>query len=286
MVRVGAGRSTAAVVVALAGFAAGALGGASPAGAGHVPGALYTGTHSGRGGAIEFQVSPDWRTITRVKFSAVPIPISTFSTCLVTFEPTSLAAGIPIADHAFSFQAKEGTVTVTFSGSFATPQQASGSFELDLGNVIRCGNVFAVTSGSFRSGTLTWTAATTTPPPAPAPVTLAGPTTQKAGSGKVVLLASCPMPCELTAKGSVSVPVVAGGRRTVSGANRVFPLGPATASLDNPGEAQLVLSVPSRARKAIKQALARRKRVVATVTVAAVYDSGTVSATRRVTLKR
>lgn len=282
--RVRARRRSGVAAVVLVAVASGLLGSGPPARATHISGALYTGTHSGRGGAMEFQVSPDWVTVTRFKVVRVPIPLGPLATCFVTFEPASLPA-VPITDHAFSQQVKEGSVTLTFAGTFSGPQQASGTLELDMGNVLRCGNSIFVTSGSWKSGPLTWTAATTAPPPASAPPVLSGPATQRAGAGKVVLVADCELPCTLTATGSVSVPGAAGGRR-LSGATRVFPLGQATASLGNPGETQLTLAIPTKARAAIKKALAQRKKVVATVTVAADYTYGTASATRKIRLTR
>ena len=136
--------------------------------ANHIPGALYTGSHSG-GGAIEFQVSADGKTITRFKFSRVPIPLGSFGTCYVTRElvASQLGGGIPINNHTFSYRATQGSETVSFSGSFTGPQQASGSIELDEGSVLVCGGSVSVTTGTWKSGKLTWTASTQSHPPSP-----------------------------------------------------------------------------------------------------------------------
>lgn len=140
-------------------------------GARHVPGGLYTGTHSG-GDALEFQVSADGKAITRFELTQVPIPVSG-GTCYITRETASeLGKGIPINNHAFSYRATRGTETVSFSGSFPSPQRATGSLELDEGTTFICGDRLLITSGRWTSGTLTWTAAAggpsgPTPPSAP-----------------------------------------------------------------------------------------------------------------------
>jgi hypothetical protein len=114
--------------------------GVSSARANHIPGAVYTGTHSG-GGSVEFVVSADGGSITG--FTVVNYP---GSTCTISrfFAPP----GIPISDHSFSWS---NGVGFSLSGSFPAIQTASGSF------------TFA--PAYQPCGTVNWTARTTASPP-------------------------------------------------------------------------------------------------------------------------
>jgi hypothetical protein len=132
-----------------------------------------------------------------------------------------------------------------------------------------------------------------TPPPPPPPSTpppqltrpaLSGPQTQSAAAGTVVVFASCDRPCTLSATGTVSVPGAAA--RALAAPARVYRLRRASARLARAGRARLSPAIPAGARRASRRAVARGRRVVATVTVRARYASGSASARRRITLTR
>lgn len=114
--------------------------GVSSARANHIPGAVYTGTHSG-GGSVEFVVSADGGSITG--FTVVTNP---GSSCIVT--RVIAPPGIPIGDHSFSFSFSGG---FSVSGSFPATQTASGSFTFH--------------PAYAPCGTVNWTARTTASPP-------------------------------------------------------------------------------------------------------------------------
>ncbi len=118
----------------------------------HVPGATYSGTHSG-GGTVELTVSPDGSNVTSFSYAALPIGCGTSLTGKWT-------GGWPILNDAFSFPPqREGDVT--FSGTFSDVQSVSGT---------------ATWVGSFCGGshpTVTWEARTSAPPLADLSVTLA-----------------------------------------------------------------------------------------------------------------
>lgn len=121
-------------------LAVGLILGVSSARANHIPGAVYTGTHSG-GGSVEFVVSADGGSITRFTV------LSPESTCKVS--RFIAPPGIPISDHSFSWS---NDVGFSLSGSFPAIQTASGSFTFAPGYQ-SCGP------------TVNWTARTTAPPP-------------------------------------------------------------------------------------------------------------------------
>src|SRR5262245_12596185 len=106
--------------------------GASSARANHIPGALYTGTHSGSG-TVEFHVSADCASISgfTVLTPAEACKVNRF------FAPP----GIPIRDHTFSWSNGD----FSLSGSFPGIQTASGSFTFASGYSAGCGD------------TVTWT---------------------------------------------------------------------------------------------------------------------------------
>jgi hypothetical protein len=112
--------------------------GVSSARANHIPGALYTGTHSG-GGTVEFRVSADGGTVTGFTVTYPP------GTCRF---PKAFASPTPISDHSFS----GGLNALSWTGAFTGVQSASGTFTV-APNYPDC------------LGTVTWTATTTATPP-------------------------------------------------------------------------------------------------------------------------
>jgi hypothetical protein len=113
--------------------------GVSSATANHIPGAVYTGTHSG-GGSVEFVVSADGGSITG--FTLVNVPGSTCTISRITVPP-----GVPISDHSFSWS----NGGFSLKGSFPAIQTASGSFTFP--------------PAYSPCGTVSWTARTTASPP-------------------------------------------------------------------------------------------------------------------------
>lgn len=112
-------------------------------------------------------------------------------------------------------------------------------------------------------------------PVLPPTLTLRGPAKQRALRQRGILVTgTCDRACSLAARGTVNVP----------GASKVFRLRPARRSLTAAGNARLKLAIPRAAQTAIRRALRSRKRVTATITVAATDASGTSTRTRRVTL--
>ena len=121
-------------------IAVGLILGVSSARANHIPGAVYTGTHSG-GGSVEFVVSADGGSVTG--FTVVH---PSESACIV--KRIIAPPGIPIRDHTFSLSFNNG---FSLTGSFPAIQTASGSFTFHP-NYAPC-------------GTVSWTARTTASPP-------------------------------------------------------------------------------------------------------------------------
>jgi hypothetical protein len=119
-------------------LAGGLILGVSSARADHIPGAFYTGTHSG-GGTVEFSVSADGRSITGFTITYPP------GTCRF---PKAFASPTPISGHSFS----GGLNALSWTGSFTGVQTASGTFTV-VPNYPDC------------LGTVSWTARTTASPP-------------------------------------------------------------------------------------------------------------------------
>ncbi len=113
--------------------------GASSARADHIPGAPYTGTHSG-GGTAEFVVSADGGIVTG--FTIVYPP----GTCRF---PRLFFPPMPISGHSFSGSSSS---SASMTGSFTGVQTASGTFTV-VPNYPDC------------AGTFSWTARTTASPP-------------------------------------------------------------------------------------------------------------------------
>ena len=110
-----------------------------------IPGATYSGTHSG-GGTVAFTVSPTGFEVTSVSFENLPLGCGTY----LTGERTVNA---PITNDAFSHTA-QGESDISVSGTFTGLQTATGTLSW---------------SGSFCAGnhpTVTWEASTSSPPDA------------------------------------------------------------------------------------------------------------------------
>jgi uncharacterized repeat protein (TIGR01451 family) len=126
-----------------------------------IPGATYSGTHSG-GGTVAFTVSPTGFEVTTVSFGNLPLGCGTY----LTGERTVNA---PITNDAFSYTA-QGESDISVSGVFTGLQTATGTLSW---------------SGSFCAGnhpTVTWEASTSSPPDADLSVTVtASPTTVTVG---------------------------------------------------------------------------------------------------------
>jgi hypothetical protein len=244
----------------------------SPARANHIAGATYNGTHA-QGGTVSFTVTPDGSGISSFSVGG---PIQGDTCSFPSGSSTNYVQPLPIVNHAFS----DTTPPLTESGSFPGPQSASGTFRIKT-------QVFP--GPSCDSGEVAWNATTTASPPAPsqpqlppsdstAPAAvLSGKTIQKAGSS-IVVEVSCPTEaCTATASGTVNVP----------GASKVYKLKGASANVPKGGKARLKLKVPSKARKAIKRALRRKKKIKAKVTVTARDAAGNKTTRKRtIRLKR
>lgn len=112
-------------------------------------------------------------------------------------------------------------------------------------------------------------------PVLPPAVTVAGPARQRALRQRgIVVTGGCDRACSLAVRGSVNVP----------GASRVFRLRQVTRSLTAAGTVRVKLALPRAAQAAIRSALRRRKRVTATISVAATDSAGTSTSTRRIAL--
>jgi hypothetical protein len=109
-----------------------------------IPGATYRGSLP-NGGSLEFDVSGDGTSITRVRVSGRG------DVCEGTLDVTGL--NIPITNHAFNHSNAD---PVSFSGSFPSKQTAQGTLALDvdLGPPI----------GHCHAGPVSWTATTTSSP--------------------------------------------------------------------------------------------------------------------------
>jgi uncharacterized repeat protein (TIGR01451 family) len=116
-----------------------------------IPGATYSGTHSG-GGTVSFTVSPTGFEVTSVSFENLPLGCGTYLTGERTVEA-------PITNDAFSYTAQRES-DISVSGVFTGLQTATGTLSW---------------SGSFCAGnhpTVTWEASTSSPPDADLSVTV------------------------------------------------------------------------------------------------------------------
>src|SRR5919202_67455 len=115
-----------------------------------IPGATYSGTHSG-GGTVAFTVSPTGFEVTTVSFEMLPLGCGTYLT-------GERAVAAPITNDAFSYTAQSES-DISVSGTFTGLQTATGTLSW---------------SGSFCAGnhpTVTWEASTSSPPDADLSVT-------------------------------------------------------------------------------------------------------------------
>jgi hypothetical protein len=112
---------------------------ASGAQAFHIPGAQYTGTHSG-GGTVQLNVSSEGDLVTLFRVNNVP-----GNGCTLNFAQHSTPPNAPIsiANNAFS----DPVLPLTWNGSFNAPQSAQG--------------VFAFSQGGCSTATLTFNVRTT-----------------------------------------------------------------------------------------------------------------------------
>jgi uncharacterized repeat protein (TIGR01451 family) len=123
---------------------------AGSAGALHIPGATYSGTHSA-GGTVAFTISPDGFEVTSFSFERLPLGCGTYLT-------GDRDVSVPITNDTFSYTA-QGEGDISFSGTFTGVQSATGTLSW---------------SGSFCAGnhpTVTWNASTSSPPEADLSVT-------------------------------------------------------------------------------------------------------------------
>lgn len=114
------------------------VGGGSTATAFHIPGAIYTGTHS-EGGDVSFRVSLDGTAIRSFR-------VEDYETELCDVEFVQHTAGTAIVNHSFGFSS--GVLELGYTGVFPGVQVAQGTFS----------------DTECDTGALTWTARTTASP--------------------------------------------------------------------------------------------------------------------------
>lgn len=239
--------------------------------ANHSYSATYSGTHQG-GGTVDFDVNADGTAITRVRFTNVP---GTFSGGTCTLGPSETTGTLPINNHAFSTGTPSSAFA--FSGSFHAPQMAQGTFSLRTFGPDGC-----------SSGTLSWSATTSVPPPPGSPgptpgtdttpptVGVSAPRSQRLGRGRIRVNVSCPTEgCEATVRGTLSFP----------GAAATFRLRGATVDVAQGDSERVVLRVPRRALAAAKRALARGRRVTARISVTVEDAAGNTGSPVRRTVR-
>ena len=171
-----------------------------------------------------------------------------------------------------SGEARTYRFTVTLPHSAGNPYQgASSSIELDW-TATGSSTGGATGGGAGRMGTVGGAGATTGGHGSA--VTLKFSKTQKAKDG-VTVSATCLVNCTATFSGNVSVP----------GASRSYPLSKVTKSLRAGRATSIKLKFSSKAKKAIQKALAKHKKVTATVQTT-VRGSGASSQRVNITLTR
>lgn len=241
---------------------------APPASADHSYGAIYAGSVSS-GGEMEFVVSPDGSEVTHFELNAVPTECGTIT--------TEVDGHWPIANHAFTNTAGP----VQFTGSFPAVQSAQGTVQYKWSGFPSC-----------TSSVMNWTATTSTPPPA-TPTPTPSPTTTPT-PGPDVIDPEVNLSGKLTQKlgRSVSVNVVSDEAASAVAKGRVkvrakrYKLGTDAEQLAANVPETLKLSVPRKARAAIKRALGAGRRVTAALSVTVTYAAGNVdTATRSVRIK-
>ena len=244
---------------------------AQAAQANHSYGATYSGTHQ-QGGSVQFDVNADGTAITRIYRSNVQGDVCTFGESTTT-------GNIPIDNHAFTFGGTSSAFQ--FSGTFHAPQQAQGTLRI---------RTFG--PGACDSGTLTWSASTTVPPPggAPPPPPPPGPgpaptvdttppvvgvsasRSRRIGRGRIPIRVSCPAEsCHVLARGTISF----------RGTAATFRLRSATVDVGAGQTVTATLRVPRRALAAAKRALEDGRRVTARISVLASDAAGNQAPTVR-----
>ena len=130
----------------------------SVANAQEIPGASYTGTHSG-GGTVTFAVSADGKRVTGFTATNVPGGVCGRINIRVAWD-----TGIAIVNHTFTVEGPD----LSLRGSFRAAGAAQGTFA-----------VHHTSPGSdpCNSGTLSWSATTSVPGPAPTQTPTARPRT-------------------------------------------------------------------------------------------------------------
>jgi uncharacterized repeat protein (TIGR01451 family) len=115
----------------------------------HVPGATYTGTHSG-GGTVRFTVSDDGRSVTSFGFTDLPLGCSATLTDPGT-RPLLVGIGLPMETFAWTES------TLTFTGSF--PDLVG---QTQPASLVASGTLRRLGSSNCAAGapTVTWTATT------------------------------------------------------------------------------------------------------------------------------
>lgn len=127
------------------------------AGSQAVPGAIYSGTHSG-GGTVSLNVARDGTAVTEFAETNVPGMYVTLATGPCTIPQSSIVVGTQgatITGNAFDIELP-GYYSVT--GTFDAPQHAQGTFKVSYGGP----------QGNCSSPTLNWQATTTASPGVPA----------------------------------------------------------------------------------------------------------------------
>jgi hypothetical protein len=130
-----------------------ALPGAAIAGIDGIPGATYTGTASD-GATITFTVSPDGTIVDQYSITGVSGAEPSGGTCQFTAAgDNGVWEGAPIEGNVFAYNLGDAII---LDGSFTGPQAASGSFRLY--------DAAAGSDPSCDTGTVSWTATTSSPP--------------------------------------------------------------------------------------------------------------------------
>ena len=128
-----------------------------------VPGATYTGVASD-GAQVKFTVSPDGTLVTSMTLVNVQGDTCSF----FTNDQSPGWPGAPIAQDAFDYRASSSGAVVTrtkFQGAFPGAQSASGTFNIHQDSTGP--PTSTSTSPACDTGTVSWTARTTSTPPAP-----------------------------------------------------------------------------------------------------------------------
>jgi hypothetical protein len=135
-----------------------ALPGAGRARAEHVPGATYTGTHSG-GGTVTFTVSADGAAVLDFVAAGIPMRLASGAACGPPPLPPPASVGeirlldpVPIEDHAFAFSQFANVSDRSVRGGFPARDRAEGT--LSTGFTWPAGEP----PHNCRSGELTWSA--------------------------------------------------------------------------------------------------------------------------------